>query len=301
MHTLLIDGSNMLFRTYWVADTRPKLINSKGLWTGPTYLFLKSLKSLTDQFKPDEIIITWDKRLKHPSTNFRKALAPDTYKQNRDTEKTIKVHEQQELLKPWLQSLGVKQIYPWVLEADDIISWLSKDKCQRSTIVSVDKDMLQLIDSNTQYYNPIKKKIININNFEEEVGIKVEHFVYYKALLGDKSDNVDGIDGYGTQKSKKLVVEGYNHILNTLSEDNQKKFLHNIVMMDLNKSYLREEGEVECYESQYNEQKDLQHDMNMFKELCNEAEYYSIAKEMDRWKSTFSRTNTISNLIAQLS
>jgi len=301
MHTLLIDGSNMLFRTYWVADTRPKLINSKGQWTGPVYLFLKSLKSLTDQFNPDEIIITWDKRLNHPSTNFRKLLAPDTYKQNRDNEKTLKVHEQQELLKPWLQSLGVKQIYPWVLEADDIISWLSKEKCQRSTIVSVDKDMLQLIDGNTQYFNPIKKKLITVNNFEEEVGVKVEHFVYYKALLGDKSDNVDGIDGYGTQKSKKLVTEGYDHILNTLNEDNQKKFLHNIIMMDLNKSYLREEDEVECYERQYNEQKDVQPDMNMFKGLCNEAEYYSIAKELDRWKNTFSRTNTLSNLIAQLS
>jgi len=282
MHTLLIDGSNMLFRTYWVADTRPKLINSKGQWTGPDYLFLKSLRSLTEQFKPDEIIITWDKRLNHPSTNFRKQLAPDTYKQNRDNDKTLKIHEQQELLKPWLQSLGVKQIYPWVLEADDIISWLSKEKCQRSTIVSVDKDMLQLIDGNTQYFNPIKKKLITINNFEEEVGIKVEHFVYYKALLGDKSDNVDGIDGYGTQKSKKLVTEGYDHILNTLNEDNQKKFLHNIIMMDLNKSYLREEDEVECYEKQYNEQKDVQPNMNVFKELCNEAEYYSISKEIDR-------------------
>jgi len=301
MHTLLIDGSNMLFRTYWVADTRPKLINSKGQWTGPVYLFLKSLRSLTEQFKPDEIIITWDKRLNHPSTNFRKQLAPDTYKQNRDNDKTLKIHEQQELLKPWLQSLGVKQIYPWVLEADDIISWLSKEKCQRSTIVSVDKDMLQLIDGNTQYFNPIKKKLITINNFEEEVGIKVEHFVYYKALLGDKSDNVDGIDGYGTQRSKKLVTEGYDHILNTLNEDNQKKFLHNIIMMDLNKSYLREEDEVECYEKQYNEQKDVQPNMNVFKELCNEAEYYSISKEIDRWKSTFSRTNTFNNLIAQLS
>lgn len=302
MHTLLIDGSNMLFRTYWVADTRPnKLINAKGQWTGPVYLFLKSLKSLTDQFKPDSIWITWDKRLNYPSTNFRKVLAPDTYKQNRDTEKTLKVHEQQELLIPWLQSLGIKQIYPWVLEADDIIGWLAKEKCQRSTIVSVDKDLLQLVDGNTQYFNPIKKKLITINNFEEEVGIKVEHFVHYKALLGDKSDNVEGIDGYGIQKSKKLAVNGYDKILETLNENNRNKFLHNIEMMNLNGSYNKENGELECYEKQFNEQKDLQPDMKKFKELCDQTEFYSIIKDLDKWKNTFSRNNSLTNLIAQLS
>jgi len=301
MHTLLIDGSNMLFRTYWVADTRPKLVNTKGEWTGPVYLFLKSLKSVTEQFKPDSIWITWDKRLNHPSTNYRKVLAPDTYKQNRDTDKTLKIHEQHDLLEPWLRSLGIKQIYPWVLEADDIISWLSKEKCQRSTIVSVDKDMLQLVDANTEYYNPIKKKIININNFEEEVGVKVEHFVYYKALLGDKSDNVDGIDGYGVQRGKKLATEGYDSILNTLNESNQTKFLHNIAMMDLNQSYRKEKGEIECYEKQFNDQLDLQPDMNKFQKLCNETEFYTFVKELDKWKNTFSRNQSITNLVSRFS
>jgi DNA polymerase-1 len=298
---MIIDGSNLLFRTYWVAETRHKLINTKGEWTGPVYLFLKSLKSLTDQFKPDSVWITWDRRLNHPSTNFRKVLAPDTYKQNRDNDKTLKVHEQHDLLQPWLQSLGIKQIYPWVLEADDIISWLAKEKSQRATVVSVDKDMLQLIDSNIQCYSPIKKKIINIDNFESEVGVKVEHFVYYKALLGDKSDNVKGVDGYGIQKSKKLVIGGYKNIIETLNEENRQLFLHNVEMMDLNKSYLKEEGELECYEKQFLEQQNVKTDMDKFKELCNETEFYSLAKEIERWKSTFSRTGTISNLIAQLS
>lgn len=301
MHTLVIDGSNMLFRTYWVAETRPKLINSKGLWTGPVYLFLKSLKSTAELFKPDAIWITWDKKLKHPSTNYRKTLAPDTYKQNRDTEKTLKIHEQQEHLIPWLQSLGIKQLYPWVLEADDIISWLAKEKLQQTTIVSVDKDMLQLVDGNTNYYNPIKKKLITINNFEEEIGVRVEHFVYYKALLGDKSDNIDGVDGYGVLKSKRLVTEGYNKIIETLSDDNKQKFLHNIEMVDLDKSYMKEEGELESYQTQYDEQQNIKPDMKEFEKLCHEYEFYSLLKEMDKWKSTFSRSQTLVSLISQLS
>ena len=301
MHTLLIDGSNLLFRTYWVAETRQHLINSKGQWTGPVYLFLRSLKAITDSVKPDSIWLAWDKRINHPSTNFRKKLAPETYKQNRDTEKTLKIHEQHDILQPWIQSLGVKQIYPWVLEADDIISWLSKKKCDRSTIVSVDKDMLQLVDSNVQYYNPVKKKTITVNNFEEETGIAVEHFVNYKSILGDKSDNIKGIEGYGILKSKKLAIKGYDNILKELSDSDKDLFLHNKQLMDLSESYLKEEGELVCYEEQYNKQVNFKPDMNKFKELCDDAELYSFTKDIDKWKQTFSRSQPLVDLISSLS
>ena len=49
MKSLIVDGSNLLFRAYWVAESQPKFINSSGDWTGPVYLFLKSLKSLQDK------------------------------------------------------------------------------------------------------------------------------------------------------------------------------------------------------------------------------------------------------------
>ena len=301
MNTLLIDGSNMLFRTYWVADTRPKLINSKGEWTGPVYLFLKSLKSLADQFKPDDIWVFWDKKLNYPSTNFRKELAPDTYKQNRDNENTLKVHEQHDLLVPWLKALGIKEMYPWVLEADDIISWMTKHKCQQATIVTVDKDMLQLVNNNIQYFNPIKKKLITTKNFEDIVGVKLEHFVNYKAILGDKSDNIEGIAGYGTLKSKKLAEQGLQKILTTLNEENIQRFKHNLKLVDISDSFTKENGEVECYEKQYLEQQNVKPDMNRFKELCNETEFYSFVKELDKWKDSFSRSGTLTSLISLLS
>jgi DNA polymerase I len=300
MQTLIIDGSNLLFRAYWIAESRPKFLNSQGEWTGPLFLFLKSLKSLQDKFSPSETYVCWDKKLKYPSTNFRKQLAPETYKQNRDSELASKVHEQHDLIENWLKDLGVKQMYPGCLEADDVISWLCQEKCTSSTIVTVDQDLLQLVNSNTHFYNPHKKKLVTLENFEEEIGVTVNHLVYYKALLGDKSDNIDGIEGYGTVKSKRLVLEGYEGIKKVLDEDQQRKFDKNVFMIDLLGSYNKEEGETDCYQKQYEELKTLKTNIKEFERKCYEAEFYSIIKSIDSWKESFGRSQTLIDLISQL-
>jgi DNA polymerase-1 len=301
MSNLVIDGSNLLWRTYWIAETRTKLINSQGVWTGPVYLFLKSVKGLQDKFKPNNIWVTWDKKLVYPSTNFRKELAPETYKQNRDDEKAKEIHKQHDELAKWLTALGIKQIYPGVLEADDIISWLVREKLTSSVIVSVDKDLLQLIDSNTHYYNPIKKKLITPENFLQEVGVEINEYNYYKALLGDKSDNVEGITGYGVQRSAKLCKEGYDGIVAKLSVEDKNKFDKNLTLTNLYSSYLKEVGEAELYQDQYEKQQFVKADIKQFEQLCYEVEFHSILKELDKWKEAFSRNQTLVDLIAQLS
>lgn len=301
MNNIVIDGSNLLWRTYWIAETRHKLVNSKGIWTGPVYMFLKSIKGLQEKFKPNSTWVTWDKKLIYPSTNFRKKLAPETYKQNRDDEKSKLIHEQHDELAKWLTVLGVKQIYPGVLEADDIISWLTREKLTTTIIVSVDKDLLQLVDSNIHYYNPIKKKLITPENFVEEVGVEINEYNHYKALLGDKSDNVEGIQGYGIQKSSKLCKEGYDGIINTLSDEDKAKFDKNLILTNLYGSYLKEEGESELYQEQYEKQQFVKADMNKFEQMCQEAEFYSFVKEMDKWKEVFSRQQSLVDLISQLS
>jgi len=301
MNNLVIDGSNLLWRVTWIAETRQKLVNSKGIWTGPIYMFLKSVKGLQEKFKPNSTYITWDKKLKYPSTNFRKELAPETYKQNRDDDKSRQIHEQHDELSKWLTVLGIKQIYPGVLEADDIIAWLCKEKLQSSVIVSVDKDLLQLVNGFCHYYNPIKKKLITPENFLEEVGVEIIEYNYYKALLGDKSDNVEGIQGYGVQRSTKLCKEGYNGITSKLSEEDKKKFDKNLILTNLSGSYYKEEGEVELYQDQYEKQQFVKADMKKFEEMCQESEFYSFVKEMDKWKDTFSRGQSLVDLISQLS
>lgn len=300
MQSLIIDGSNLLFRTYWIAESRPKFYNSQGQWTGPLFLFLKSLKSLQDKFSPSETYVCWDKKIKYPSTNFRKQLAIETYKQNRDNDLANRVHEQHSLVETWLKDLGVKQMYPGCLEADDVISWLTQEKTTSSTIVSVDQDLLQLVNQNTHFFNPYKKKLITLENFEEEVGVPVNRFVYYKALMGDKSDNVEGVEGYGPVKSRRLVLEGYEGILKILNEDQQKIFSKNILLIDLIQSYLKENGEVECYQKQYEDLKILKSNFKEFEKKCLEVEFYSFIKNLDSWKESFSRSQTLVDLISQL-
>lgn len=300
MNNLVIDGSNLLWRTYWIAETRQQLVNSKGVWTGPTYLFLKSVKGLQEKFKPSSTWVTWDKKLNYPSTNFRKELAPETYKQNRDDDKAKLIHEQHDEISKWLTVLGVKQIYPGVLEADDIISWLVREKLTTTVIVTVDKDLLQLVDDNIHYYNPIKKKLITPQNFVEEVGVEINEYNYYKALLGDKSDNVEGIQGYGVQKSSKLCKEGYEGIIAKLSEEDKKKFDKNLVLTNLYDSYLKEEGEAELYQKQYEDQQFIKADMKKFEQMCEVSEFHSFIKEINKWKESFSRNQSLVDLISQL-
>jgi DNA polymerase-1 len=301
MNSLVVDGSNLLWRVTWIAETRTKLVNSKGVWTGPIYMFLKSMKGLQERFKPNNVYVTWDKKLVYPSTNFRKELAPETYKQNRDDEKSKQIHEQHDELAKWLTALGVKQIYPGVLEADDIIAWLTREKLTDATIVSVDKDLLQLITNSVHYYNPIKKKLITPENFLEEVGVEINEYNNYKALLGDKSDNVEGVAGYGVQRSAKLCKEGYEGIMQKLDEEDKKKFDKNLVLTNLFGSYYKEEGEVELYQEQYEKQQSIKADMKKFEEMCQESEFYSIVKEMNKWKEAFSRNRSLVDLISQLS
>lgn len=301
MNNLVIDGSNLLWRTYWIAETRHKLVNSKGIWTGPVYMFLKSVKSLQEKFKPNNTWVTWDKKLIYPSTNFRKELAPETYKQNRDDDKAKLIHEQHDEISKWLTVLGVKQIYPGVLEADDIISWLVREKLTTTIIVSVDKDLLQLVDDNVHYYNPIKKKLITPVNFVDEVGVEINQYNYYKALLGDKSDNIEGIQGYGVQKSSKLCKEGYDGIVLKLTPEDKNKFDRNLLLTNLYSSYLKEKGETELYEKQYEDQQFIKADMKKFEQMSDEAEFYSFIKEIDKWKEVFSRGNSLVDLISQLS
>jgi DNA polymerase-1 len=300
MENLVIDGSNLLWRTYWIAETREKLVNSKGVWTGPVYMFLRSVKALQEKFKPTSTWITWDKKLVYPSTNFRKQLAAETYKQNRDDDKARLIHEQHDELSTWLTVLGIKQVYPGVLEADDVISWLVREKLTTSIIVTVDKDLLQLVDSNIHYYNPIKKKLITPENFVEEVGVEINEYNYYKALLGDKSDNIEGIQGYGVQKSSKLCKEGYDGITQKLSEEDKKKFDKNLLLTNLYGSYLKEEGEVELYQNQYEKQEFIKADIKRFEQMCQEAEFYTFVKEIDKWKEIFSRNRSLIDLISHL-
>lgn len=298
---LIIDGSNMLFRSYWISQNGKSDFDDK-YDVGTIYIFLKSLKSVVEIFQPDETWVTWDKRLTKNSTNFRKLLAENTYKQQRDATISTKVHEYHDRLEKWISLLGVYQMYPNVLEADDVMSWLVKNNQDgENIIVTVDKDLLQLVNSQTSCYNPIKKITITPINFESEVGVPMKDFLSYKALLGDISDNVEGIEGYGKVKSKKLAIQGLQGIKEKLTEEYWNQFNKNLQIMDLSDSFDKELGEVDCYVKQIGEQlQNVKPNIKEFEELCEKNGIYYFTRNINDWKRAFVTEQTLMSLLSTL-
>ncbi len=292
---MIIDGSNLLHRSFWVAEKSMNLSDNS-----VSFIFLKSLKTLIEKFKPSTIWVIWDKKLKCNTLNFRKILLQDKYKATRDQERNAKVTSHHETLEKLLTALGVKQLYPNVLEADDVISWLSKKINEQCVIVSVDKDLLQLINSNVQIYNPIKKQIIHKDNFVSIIGVELNNFIKYKALLGDESDNISGVESYGAVKCKKLCSESLEAISVTLSKEQFSVFQRNLKVIDLSNSYDFETGEVEVYEEQFLNIKKLKPNINTFSSLCEQYGFNSIIKDLNTWKRCFISSYKLNDLIQSL-
>lgn len=205
-HILVIDAMNMLIRSFSLL----KAMNPSGHHVGGLVGFLRSLGFVTRTFDPTRVLIVWDG--KGGSAN-RKNI-DQNYKANRATSRIThwglydtKAEETEALIgqlfrtQDYLDCLPVQQLMMEKLEADDIIAYLAKtasDTNKKLTIVSSDKDFLQLVDKNVEVYAPVKKRVINENNIKEELGgVIPENYNIIKALLGDNSDNLAGVKGLG--------------------------------------------------------------------------------------------------------
>jgi 5'-3' exonuclease len=127
-------------------------------------------------------------------------------------EETESINNQMARLIQYLKCLPITVISIDGLEADDIIGYLTNkfqvyDETRSVTIMSADKDFLQLISPKVQVYSPVKKKIYKPKDVLEEFGVSSYNFLNYKILLGDNSDNVPGITGLGPKKLTKLFPE----------------------------------------------------------------------------------------------
>jgi len=170
---------------------------------------LRSLGYVTRIFDPTRVIVVWDG--KGGSAN-RKNIDPN-YKANRATSRIThwglydtKAEETEALIgqlfrtKDYLECLPLQQIMMEKLEADDIIAYLAQqaDKNNKKiTIISSDKDFLQMVNKNIEVYAPVKKKTFTADNIEEELKVIPENYNIVKALLGDNSDGLKGVKGLG--------------------------------------------------------------------------------------------------------
>lgn len=246
-HILVVDGLNTFIRSFAVVQQ----INSAGNNVGGLTGCLKSIGSINRLFRPTRLIVAWDGRggaqnRKNMDSHYKAQRAQagvihyDLYE---DKEEEIQsMQDQIDRLVDYLTCLPITFIRVDKLEADDIIAYIAKEASagnHKVTVVSTDRDFLQLIDRNVSVYSPVKKVLYDQKEFFDYMGVLPENYNIVKSLIGDKSDGLIGVKGVGV---KSLVKEfprlqtdsDYN--LETLFEDcsnrEKKKAVHNRILAD---------------------------------------------------------------------
>jgi DNA polymerase-1 len=197
---LAVDSFSILYRGHYAA---PAAARSDGVPTGALLSFLRTTLALLQQFNPTAVVCAFDR----PGRTFRSELADD-YKAGRspmpDDLKT-----QLPLVREGLAALGVRVFDAEGFEADDVLaSWVrafpDDGEC---TVVSTDKDMLQLVDDarSVRVYNPATKRLIAEREVVERFGVLPSQMVDLQVLMGDKADNIAGVPGVGIKTASRLV------------------------------------------------------------------------------------------------
>jgi DNA polymerase-1 len=209
---LIIDGMNCFVRNYVVS---PQLdIGGKPI--GGLTGFLRSIQKEIRRAKPDRVVIAWEgpggsQARREKNKNYK--LGRKAPKLNREyefsspEEERENKYEQVIRLTEYLDHLPVLQLAVENVEADDVIAWLCHcneyDEWQK-VIVSNDQDFLQLCDDKTILLRPGKnEQIINKNKVLEQYNIHPRNFAWARAIVGDKSDNLDGVSGLGLKTVAK--------------------------------------------------------------------------------------------------
>jgi DNA polymerase-1 len=196
----LFDGSAFLYRGFFAL---PPLTTSSGFPTGAIYGFLRYVLAILKTEKPNYMAIAFDL----PAPTQRK-LAYSEYKSQRPpTPDPLKV--QIPVIKELINLLGIKLLEMPGYEADDLIAYLTqkaKREGFRVKIYSPDKDVLQLVEgSQVVVINPISEEVFDENKVIEKFGVPPKKLADYLALVGDKTDNIEGVKGVGPKTAINLL------------------------------------------------------------------------------------------------
>lgn len=220
-HILVIDAMNTFIRNF----TMINLMNPQGSHVGGLVGFLKSLGFLVRTFEPTRVVVVFDGP---GSTAARKNVNSD-YKANRQIKRITNwemyddkeqeyasMSAQIERLVEYLHMLPVDLLAIDKVEADDVIAYIGKEFNQsKVTIVSSDKDFMQIVNDRIQIYSPVKKKVYGPAEVLEEQGVLPSNYLIVKSLLGDNSDNLSGVKGLGI----KGILKHFPKLIDTPNTD----------------------------------------------------------------------------------
>ena len=213
---LIVDALNTFMRSYAAIPT----LDDNGNHIGGMAGFMKSLGFAIRSFKPTRVVLVFDgkggsqrrrkiykeyKANRKPPTRLNRSYDMTTDEQERENMKWQLVS-----LVEMVECLPVSILALDNIEADDTIAYMSELVTKNggtSIIYSTDKDFLQMVNESVKLYNPVKKKTFDIDVVLETYGVHPNNFVFYRSLLGDKSDNIDGIKGAGEKTVLKYLPE----------------------------------------------------------------------------------------------
>ena len=220
-HLFLIDGSGYIFRAYYALP--PLYRKSDGLPTGAVNGFCNMLFKLIEDTKsnskPTHLAVIFDSARK----TFRNDIYGD-YKANRG-EPPEDLIPQFQIIKDSVTAFGIPSIELAGFEADDIIATYAKqaaDKNWKVSIVSSDKDLMQVVTKDINLIDTMKNKSIGIEDVKEKFGVAPDRVIDVQALAGDSSDNVPGASGIGL-KTAALLINEYDNLENLLESADQIK------------------------------------------------------------------------------
>ena len=203
----LIDGSGYIFRAYYALP--PLSRKSDGLPTGAVagfcnmlFKLLEDAKSLENKSRPTHFAVIFDSARK----NFRNEIYSD-YKANR-SDAPDDLIPQFDYIRKSVEAFNLPSIELTNYEADDLIATYSEQiikKGENVTVVSSDKDLMQLYKKNLRIYDPMKNKFISEEDIQKKFGVSADKVVDVQSLAGDSSDNVPGVPGIGIKTAAELI------------------------------------------------------------------------------------------------
>lgn len=209
--TLIIDANNLAMRAIKAAEGRMHLaveIDGREVNTGPLLLFVNLVSKYVRQEQPDRVVACWDGgRSAHRVAIF------EHYKGARNEAGEEKDLTPFAMMKDFLTLSGIHHVEMPNVEADDLVAsyWHRKGNDDRLTIVSGDKDFLQLLDGWTEQIRPgaptPEAERWTCNRVRTEMGCKPEHIPLVMSLTGDAGDGVPGIVGFGTKTACKFLAK----------------------------------------------------------------------------------------------
>lgn len=321
-HTLIIDGLNTFIRVFAAVPA----LNDDGDHIGGVTGFLRSVASVIKQFKPTRCVIVFDGK---GGSLRRKKLYPD-YKANRAVKTRFNryeefdglVDEQDSMRKQlhrvaeYLQQLPVTVLSIDNVEADDVIAYIGHEilnhEDDKVTIVSTDRDFLQLVNHRINVWSPVKKKLYTPELIREEFEINEHNYLIYRAFDGDKSDNINGVPGLGLKTLRKefpilkeereIGIEEIISYTKDVAKDSNKKIYSKILenediikrnyeLMQLKDSGMSGDAKLRI---QHAFEDDIQRLNQLeFKKMFMRDKMYSIIKNLDYWlNESFATLNT---------